>query len=183
MSVRSDGSQPLKTDSEKELVLVRTTKAGLPIYFVVSLLEMAEFGGTDAESLKNAVDSVFEKKGNHPTLTTLHDYLTKMISTKANGANISMGKYNSTLTMMATERSWLMVIHCMNHHIELAIKDMVKSVNKFEECNKFYNTIFNLFKNLGKLKSATKEACTASNIMLFLVKAQDLKQKPKLKGY
>ena len=63
MSVLSDGSQPCKTGSEKELVLVRTTKAGLPIYFVVSLLEMVQFGGTDAESLKNAVGSVFEKKG------------------------------------------------------------------------------------------------------------------------
>ena len=60
MSVLSDGSQPHKTGSEKELVLVRTTKADLPVYFVVSLLEMAQFGGTDAESLKNAVDSVFE---------------------------------------------------------------------------------------------------------------------------
>ena len=38
-------------DSEKELVLVRTTKAVLPVYFVVSLLEMAQFGVNDAESL------------------------------------------------------------------------------------------------------------------------------------
>ena len=68
MSVLSNGLQPHKTGSEKELVLVRTTKAGLPVYFVVSLLEMTQFGGTDAESLKNAVDSVFKKKGNHPTL-------------------------------------------------------------------------------------------------------------------
>ena len=90
-----------------------------------------------------------------------------MISTKADGANINMGKYNGTLTMMARERSWLMVIHCMNHHIKLTITDMVISVNKFEECDKFYNTIFNLFKNSGKLKSATKEACTASNITYY----------------
>ena len=44
---------------------------------------------------------------------------------------------------------------------------MDKSVNKFEECDKFYNTIFNLFKNSGKLKSATKEACTALNITYY----------------
>ena len=52
MSVLSDGSQPCKTGIEKELVLVRTTKAGFSVYFVDSLLEMAQFGGTDAESLK-----------------------------------------------------------------------------------------------------------------------------------
>ena len=128
---------------------------------------MAQFRGTDAESLKNAVDSVFEKRGNHPFPIPLDDYLTKMVSATANGANVSMGKYNGALTMMARERPWLIVIHCMNHRIELAIKDMVKSVDKFKECDKFCNTIFNLFKNSGKLKSATKEACTALNITYY----------------
>ena len=91
MSVLSDGSQPHKTSSEKELVLVRTTKAGLPVYFVVSLLEMTQFGGTDAESLKNVVVSLFEKRGNH--LIPLDDYLTKMVSARANSANVNMGKH------------------------------------------------------------------------------------------
>ena len=90
-----------------------------------------------------------------------------MVSATANGANVNMGKCNGALTMMARERPWLIVIHCMNHCIRLAIKGMVKSVNKFEECDKFYNTIFNLFKNSGKLKSATKEACTALNITYY----------------
>ena len=117
MSVLSDGSQPHKTGSEKELALVRTNKAGLNIYFVVSLLKMAQFGETDAESLKNVVDSVFEKKGNHPTPIPLDDYLTKMVSATADGANVNMGKSNGTLTMMARERPWLIVIHCMNHRI------------------------------------------------------------------
>ena len=117
MSVLSDGSQPHKTGSEKELALVRTNKAGLNIYFVVSLLKMAQFGENDAESLKNVVDSVFEKKGNHPTPIPLDDYLTKMVSATADGANVNMGKSNGTLTMMARERPWLIVIHCMNHRI------------------------------------------------------------------
>ena len=62
-----------------------------------------------------------------------------MVSVTANGANVSMGKYNGALIMMAIERPWVIVIHCMNHQIKLAIKDMVKSVNKFKECRKFYN--------------------------------------------
>lgn len=60
MAVLSDGSQARKTGNEKELVLVRTEKEGLPVYYVVSLLEMADFGGCDAESLKAGLDSVFE---------------------------------------------------------------------------------------------------------------------------
>ena len=54
----SYGSQVRKTNNEKELVLVRVEKNGIPVYFVVALLEMAEFGGTDAISLKKDLDSV-----------------------------------------------------------------------------------------------------------------------------
>ena len=39
MSVLSNGLQPHKTGSEKELVLVRTTKAGLPVYLLSPYLK------------------------------------------------------------------------------------------------------------------------------------------------
>ena len=45
-----------KTSNEKEPVLVYF----VPVYFAVALLEMAEFGGTDAVSLKKGLDLVFE---------------------------------------------------------------------------------------------------------------------------
>ena len=119
MSVLSDGSQARKTGSEKELVLVRVEKLGIPVYFVISLLEMASFGGTDAASLKLALDSVFQvenqelncKSGNWP----LDDYQTKLVSATADGANVNMGIYNGALTLMANERPWLVIIHCVNH--------------------------------------------------------------------
>ena len=44
----SDGRQVRKTGNEKELVLVRVEKFGISVYFVVSLLDMATFGGTNA---------------------------------------------------------------------------------------------------------------------------------------
>lgn len=167
MSVLSDGSQARKTGSEKELVLVRTMKAGLPVYFVVSLLEMSSFGGCDADSLKKAIDSVFQKVDTHPTAIPMDDYRTKMVSATADGANVNLGKYNGVLTKMSVERPWLIVIHCMNHRIELAIKDMVKSTNQYEECDNFYKSIYYLFRNSGKLKSETKEACQALNITFY----------------
>ena len=55
----SDGNQARKTNDEKELVLLRIKKEGVPVYLVTSLLEMADFGGTDKHSFKNALDSVF----------------------------------------------------------------------------------------------------------------------------
>ena len=49
MSVLSDGSQAHKTGSEKDLILTRVERGGLPCYFITSLAEMAHFGGTDAQ--------------------------------------------------------------------------------------------------------------------------------------
>ena len=59
MSILSDGSQARKTKDEKELVLIRTLRNGIPMYFVVSLLEMSAFGGANADYIKSAIDSIF----------------------------------------------------------------------------------------------------------------------------
>ena len=60
MAMLSDGNQARKTNDEKELVLLRIKKEGVPVYLVTSLLEMADFGGTDNHSFKNTLDSVFK---------------------------------------------------------------------------------------------------------------------------
>ena len=51
----SDGSLARKTNDVKELVLLRIEKEDVSVYLVTSLLEMGDFGGTDAHSLKNAL--------------------------------------------------------------------------------------------------------------------------------
>ena len=48
----SNVSQVRKTGNEKELVLLRVERFGIPVYFVVSLLDMATFDGTNADTLK-----------------------------------------------------------------------------------------------------------------------------------
>ena len=60
MSILSDGSQARKTKQEKELVLVRTERNGIPTYVVCSLLEMAKYGGGDADSIVKGINSVFQ---------------------------------------------------------------------------------------------------------------------------
>lgn len=85
MAMLSDGSQARKTNNEKKLVLV-CIENGIPIYFAVALLEMAEFSGKDAVSLKKDLDSVFGS-GNVPLL----DYQTEVISVTSDGASMNLG--------------------------------------------------------------------------------------------
>ena len=61
-SLLSDGSEARKTDFDKELVLIRIERGGIPVYITLSLLEMSDFGGTDAASLKEGIDQIFDKE-------------------------------------------------------------------------------------------------------------------------
>ena len=61
-SLLSDLSQAHKTGSDKELVLIRIERGGIPVYITLSLLEMSDFGGTDAASLKEGIDQIFDKE-------------------------------------------------------------------------------------------------------------------------
>ena len=60
--------------------------------------------------------------------------------------------------MMKENRSCLITIHCVNYRLELALKDAVKEIPKFAECDKFYKNLFYLIKNSGKLITETKNA-------------------------
>ena len=52
IAMLSDGSQARKTSNEKELILVKVNRFEIPVYFVLSLLDMATFGETNADTLK-----------------------------------------------------------------------------------------------------------------------------------
>lgn len=52
MSILQDGTKAWKDNKEEMLVLVGIERSGVPVSYVVSLLEMAAFGGASAEFLK-----------------------------------------------------------------------------------------------------------------------------------
>jgi hypothetical protein len=61
-SVLSDGSQARKTGSEKELVFVRVVRGGIPVYYVLALQDIDEYGDATAEHVKTAIDDAFIQK-------------------------------------------------------------------------------------------------------------------------
>ena len=76
------------------MVLVQIERSSVPVYYVVSLLEMAAFGGASAEDLKLVIDSVFQV-GNVDFQTTegnltLIDYETKLVCTTVDGTNLGV---------------------------------------------------------------------------------------------
>ena len=126
----SDGSQAPKTGSEKELVLIRVERGGIPTYICFSLLEMSNFGGTDAESLKTGIDSIFAQGGFLPLDETI-DYTKKFVGATADGASVNFGHFSGILTRLEVSRPWLLKIHCSNHRTELSVGDVFDNNSPF----------------------------------------------------
>ena len=147
------------------MILVRVEREGTPACFVVSLLDMNSLGGMGANTIKKAIDSIFIETGSVPLTASGYKY--KLVSATADGACVNFGIYNGVLTQLKKDRMWLIKIHCVNHRLELAIKDAVKDISQSKECERFYISIFNLFRNSGKLKCAVKKAAEALNITYY----------------
>ena len=123
---------------------------------------MANWGGTDAESIKKAVDNIYCENGRLP----LKDFNTKLVSSTADGASVNFGRLSGFLTRLDAERGWLLKIHCSNHRIELAVKSAFKD-SEFSKIDTFYESIFNILKHSGKIKSQIKAAPEAMNIQHY----------------
>lgn len=153
----SDRSQAWKTGSEKELILTRVEKNGLPCYLVFSLLEMSNFGGGGADALKLGVDTVFNSEEAMVKLSE-EQYTNKMVSATSDGASVNTGKYNGFLTQLSETREWLISVHCSNHHTELAFKSAIlRSGLKIVE--DAYIAIYFLHKN-----TSVRAVCTVLGI-------------------
>ena len=164
-SLLSDGSQAGKTGSDKELVLIR---GGMLVYITLSLVEMSYFGGTDAASLKEGIDQIFDKEKGLLRLDS-KKYEQSLVSATVDGASVNFGAYNGHLTKIAATCPWLLKIHCSNHRTELAIKTIFEE-SIFKEVEDLYIGIFYFHKNPGKVLNEVKEACKALGIQYYKLK-------------
>ncbi len=162
MSLMSDGSQARKTGSEKELVMVPVERNGIPCYLIVSLLEMSEYGGVDANSIKMGIDSIFNQENGVIKLSE-DDYKNMLVSATTDGASVNTGAHNGIPMQLSQTCGWLLTIHCANHCIELAFKSALQNSN-LNVCDELYQTIYSLLKNSGKLNNEVYAACQALGI-------------------
>ena len=124
---------------------------------------MEDWGGTGAESLKNAIDNIFDKDAGQ---LPIDDFQTKMVSITTDGASVNTGRLSGLMTRMGEDREWLVKIHCVNHRVELAVKEAI-SASVFSEVDQFYMNNFYLLRDSGKIKSEIKNAAEVIGIQHY----------------
>ncbi|XP_065667917.1 uncharacterized protein LOC136088170 [Hydra vulgaris] len=170
-SILPDGSQARKTGVDKELVLLKTTLKGSPVTMFAHLIDCNDYGGTDAAFLKLGIDSIFDEDGPLPCAA----FREKLISCTADGANANTGHKEGLQKKLCRDgdRPWLVPIRCINHLVELAVKDAFFE-SSFKDVDRLYENIFSLCKSSGVVKSEITKAAEMLNISYYAF--------PKLKG-
>ena len=78
---------------------------GIPVYFSASLIEIFDWGGTDAASLKKGIDNILEDKGRVPLKEDEHKH--KIVNCTLDGASVSFGRNTGLMARLAIDHPWL----------------------------------------------------------------------------
>ena len=139
---------------------------GKAVELLLKCVHVNDFGGT-ADDLKTVIDAVMEEYG------VSDRYLRRLVSVCCDGASINMGKYNSVASQLKRVRLWLLIIHCVNHRLELAVKDSLKEGPAFTEVSEVLLALYYLTRNSGKVKSLlTKIALELDVVCVAFVKSE-----------
>ena len=138
-SVLSDSS----TDSavtEQETIYVIFTCEGTP---VLKYLSIENVKNVDAARLKSALEVAFDCFG----ITPCYD---KLVGLNLDGASINMGKINGLNVLVQDEAPWVVVVHCFNHRLELAIKDAFIESTFYLNINEILSKLYWLYQKSPK---------------------------------
>ena len=69
----------------------------------------------------------------------------RMVFLCLDGASVNMGKYNSVKAVLAKRYTWLIVIYCINHNLELAIGDLRKHDADYLNFDETMRDIYSMF--------------------------------------
>ncbi|XP_041356519.1 uncharacterized protein LOC121373808 [Gigantopelta aegis] len=140
-----DGPQSRTTGSEKELTYGKIVVNGCPTVLLLKCQDLSEIeGDDDAQCVKSVYDKTFLDVFNMPP----ERYAMLMVSVCTDRQNV----YNTACKQLKQDhdREWLLINHCLNHHLELAIKDVFMSDAAFRDIDDMMMNIYHHFRNSGE---------------------------------
>ena len=150
VSFSGDGSQAWKTGNKKELISAKFLVSGdvglSPCTFLLACQVMKDFRGLNADATKEAFSAACAKFGDMEVLRK------KITCLCADGAAVNMGRKRGALIQLSDygDVPPPYIIHCLNHNLELTIKDSYSKIQEFEEIKESLHILFKMMKDSGK---------------------------------
>ena len=89
-----------------------------------------------------------------------------MVSATEDGVSVNFGIYQEVLIQLKSNRPWLLTVHCVNHRVELAVKDAMK-VRQFQDVEEVYKTNAKVLRKSSDLTSTLSDTAVAMNIACY----------------
>ena len=155
-SLSGDASEARETGKSKELVFLKILVNGyqgfVPVNFLMKCQRLRHFGG--GEGGGSAIGMLEAMLGMVECYLPREDFLSKLVCLVADGTSINFGEISGALTTIAELVEWdVPRIHCLNHRLELAMKDAYQGEQDFLKLKEMVDTLFRFFKHNGKTKT------------------------------
>ena len=147
--ILSDSSTDSRVIEEK-LVYLLFLKSGK---LLLKFLSVEPANNTNAEGIIECIKTAFEQIG-------ILDFQKRIMGLNVDGASVNTGVHNGVGVLMHADSPWLQVIHCFNHHLELAIKDAFKNDN-FNKIDEMLMKFYYLYQKSPKLLQELKHIAEA----------------------
>lgn len=144
------------TTLSKKTMLVICLRTTIGEELITFFLDMVELSATSAEEIKNAIITNLFYYG------MTDDFLKKnLIAFVSDGASTMLGRKAGVSTKLQSMYPNLIVWHCLNHRLELAVYDTLKEINGTNNFQSFIENLYALYHNSPKNMNELKE-CAAS---------------------
>ena len=148
-TISGDASEARKTSEEKELVFSRLIASGchgvVPVTVLLKCQRLKDFGGGTSDGTFTAMNGAME------SYVSSEKFISKLVCAVADGASVNFGKHSGALTQLCQLTAWdIPRIHCMNHKLELAMKDSYTNNKTFSEIKDMLDVLFRMFRNSGR---------------------------------
>lgn len=105
-----------RTETEKELVMIKVMHDHYP---TMMFLRLKEPPNTKSGGIVAALNNAFNYFG-------MDNWKEKLIGFCSDGASVMMRELNGVATKLKRDCPWLLVVWCLAHRLELAVKDTFK---------------------------------------------------------
>ena len=149
------------TISKKSCVIIYIRSVVCDDKPVNVFLDICELPGQNAQSICDCIVNTLAK------YSFDKEYLVKnLIAFTCDGASVMFGVKSGVGKKLKDQFPALVLWHCMNHRLELAVLDAVKSINGFYTLESFFNKIYSTYSFSAKMQRELKEIASKLDVEL-----------------